>query len=131
MQTTNSKAQIYLRVSNLISTDVSWCLVTSSILCFYLSYLTFQVFSFTGWSGSSLIGIRKDMVSRDEAHVTKDQTQDKTRQDKIYFESARHIHVTVNVSSRELLNRLFENKCIELTYVQQLQQQFVIFKHQR
>ena len=27
-----------------------------------------------------------------------------TRQDKIYFESARHI--TVNVSSRELLNRL-------------------------
>ena len=43
----------------------------------------------------------------------------KTRQDKIYFESARHI--TINISSKELLNRLFENKCIRLTYVQQLQ----------
>ena len=43
----------------------------------------------------------------------------KTRQDKIYFESARHIKI--NIRSRALLNRLFENKCIKSTYVQQLQ----------
>ena len=37
--------------------------------------------------------------------------QDKTRQDKIYFKSARHI--TINISFTEFLNRLFEKKCIE------------------
>ena len=46
---------------------------------------------------------------------------DKTRQDKIYFESARHI--TINISSRALLNQLFENKCIKSAYVQQQNKQ--------
>ena len=37
--------------------------------------------------------------------------QDKKRLDQIYLESARHI--TINISSRALLNRLFENKGIK------------------
>ena len=56
--------------------------------------------------------------------------QDKTRQDKIYFESARHI--TINISSRALLNRLFEKhvyKIIICTAATK-KKQFVIFKHQ-
>ena len=35
---------------------------------------------------------------------TKDKKQDKTRQDKIYFESARHI--TINIKLQRVLNRL-------------------------
>ena len=57
-------------------------------------------------------------VSMFKRHALKIKSQ-KTRQDKIYFESARHI--TINISSRALLNRLFENNCIQSTCVQQLQ----------
>ena len=55
---------------------------------------------------------------------------EKTRQDKIYFESARQL--TINISSRALLNRLFENKCIKSTYGQQLHKKKTVcdIKHQ-
>ena len=42
-----------------------------------------------------------------ERKTKQDRIVYKTRQDKIYFESARHI--TYNISSNELLNRLFNN----------------------
>ena len=46
-------------------------------------------------------------------------------QDKTRFILSRQDMITINVSSRALLSRLFENKCIKSTYVQQLQKKTV------